>query len=267
MKMKKLALIALLPLMLIGCSSKKSDGTDNTSNVNTPAPAAKTLEEANSMFDSQFASFNFQNRQDAVNKYMEMCRECADAPTDEDEIPDPVWRRINTIIPPIPSEEKVQADLVGKELEEGKEDGYFDESWHWMIERGQISDFTIVKEANMSPRKYKIEAQMKLKKSSSYGFDTEIEIVYELKDGELDWTIDYVQSLGMNIIRTGDYEGKVQVKDDVCLENKCSIPLLVGYTWVTSDGARKDNCVVKGYERRQVKYYGTVSIDFIEKNY
>lgn len=267
--MKKMFLAALVPLMLLGCSSKKSDATDNSSSGNKQVPAAKTLEEANAMFDSKFASYNFQNRQDAVNTYMEMCRECADAPRDEDAIPAPVWRRINTIIPPVPSAEKIQADLVDRKLPEGKEDGYFSSDWRWTIERGEISDFMIVKETNMSPRKYKIEAQMKLKKSSSYGFDANVEIIYELRDGEVDWTIDCVQSLGLDIIRTGDYDGKVIV-DDNYLVNKCDAPLLVGYTIVNSSGtSKRESHVVAGNSKWSYTGWSfeMAVIDFIEKNY
>lgn len=266
--MIKWAVLALLPLMLFSCSSNKSGESSENSKGQTEAVQPKTMDEATSVYVNKFASYGFRTRRDAVDKYMNLCSACEDAPRDEKDLPPTVWSKINTIIPSLPDAQRIQEDLIGQELEEGKEDGYFDGK-RWLVERGQIRDFTILEEQKSSKR-YEAKIKMKLYKTSSYGFDVILKVAYELRDKELDWNLDYVLSQGMDIIKTGNYDGMVVVSSDCSyfLINKCSSPLLVGYTLVESDGdTKKSFCVMKGYEKSYVETHGTVVIDFIEKNY
>ena len=128
-----------------------------------------------------------------------------DALTIATEIPESVMAVVRTIIPPKPDYFQIQEDLVGHSLSEGVDDGYYSSDWKWIIREGEISGFTIENILTDNPQEYLIIAKMRLTSEEGKAFDVKVKIRYVLPQND-DWTIDFIQSLGMYIVKTGVYE-------------------------------------------------------------
>lgn len=170
-----------------------------------------------------------------------------------------------------PDANRMQADLVGRSLSEGIENGYYSSSWRWKIEPGEISNFRILSVEKDNTTDYEVTAAMRLTAMSGRAFDTKVKILYVSRSNR-GWQLEYAQSLGMNIVKTGRYDSCITSEyDDWCectfVYNNCDIPIEVGgkrYAWVT---ASRQECVrfsetVSPHSSEKV--YDLLSIDYCE---
>ena len=65
-------------------------------------------------------------------------------------------------IPAKPTRSQVAKDLVGVRLNEGYEDGWFPEDWHWTVKRGQIKALKILEVLEDTDKNYCIIVMVRL---------------------------------------------------------------------------------------------------------
>lgn len=117
-----------------------------------------------------------------------------------------------------PSIEMIQKDLIGHSLTEGDDSGYYEESWRWTIEKGQISDFSVIDTVLDSDNGFVITAKMKLTNlSNGKSYNAITQIIYGLSNGK-NWTLESVMSEGMSIVKTGKYDKFIKIEEGVCGE-------------------------------------------------
>ena len=106
---------------------------------------------------------------------------------------------------PLPSQVKMQRDLVGRHLQEGLGNGnYHYDGWEWVVEEGEIRNFRIIKEETLSADTYSVIVGCIL--TDNYrSYDATIRMLY-VRRGAGPWILDYVRSLGLSIVRTGRYD-------------------------------------------------------------
>ncbi len=180
----------------------------------------------------------------------------------ETDYPAAVLAKVKTIIPVKPDAAQIQKDLVGQELPEGYEGdkSWFAKDWHWLIKEGQIKNFNIEEIVKDDSKKYCVLATMRLEGDIN-AFDAQVKISYWLPDAE-DWKIEYVNSLGMDIVKTHEYDDCVsyEIKDDgwggvnaLFITNKTKITLGVcGYFNNTYGDKRKFAVKIGPNETMQV---------------
>lgn len=110
--------------------------------------------------------------------------------------------KIQTIIPPKPSIERMKQDLVGRYCQD-KEDGYFGTYRH-LIKEGTVKDIEILSDSS-GRNEYLLKAIISLQdRPGSATYKVNSEIKYILGDGD-DWTIDYLGSNSVEIVKTGQF--------------------------------------------------------------
>lgn len=152
------------------------------------------------------------------------------------QIPSSVMQQIRTIIPPKPDGNQIVRDLTGHKLSEGKTNGYYSQSWYWVIEENEISDFKIVSVEENTDSRYVVSVSMKLS-SKTRAYTAKAQVTYVLDDIK-DWNIEFVRSLGMDIVKTGRYNECISTHKDgsfYYIENNCEITLEVAGRYIGSD--------------------------------
>lgn len=138
-----------------------------------------------------------------------------------------------------PNVEQIKQDLIGHSLSEGVKDGYYPSYWRWTIREGEISSFSIEQVIKDSSSEYEILSNMRLTSRAGKSFNAKVRICYIFNDSE-GWQIQFVQSQGMYIVKTGKYNSCIDVDKDsnyYYFINGCDISLEVGgikYCWVTA---------------------------------
>lgn len=168
-----------------------------------------------------------------------------------------------------PDENQIQVDLVGRSLSEGIENGYYSSSWRWKIEPGEVSNFRIMSVEKDNTTDYEVTATMRLTAMSGKAFDTKVKILY-VSRGNMGWQLEYAQSLGMNIVKTGRYDSCITSEYDdwygcTFIHNSCDIPIEVGGKRYSSSLPRE--CIRYSEEvqpHSDVKVYNLLSIDYCE---
>ena len=170
-----------------------------------------------------------------------------------------------------PDANQIQNDLIGHSLSEGIENGYYPSYWKWNIERGEISNFRILSVDRDDATDYELTISMRLTAMSGKAFDTKAKVLY-VSRGSMGWQMEYVQSLGMDIVKTGRYNSCITSEyddwhDATFIRNACEIPIEVGgkrYAWMTS--GRKEcirfSEVISPHS--SVKVHDLLSIDYCE---
>ncbi len=132
-----------------------------------------------------------------------------------------------------PNVEQIKRDLVGHSFSEGVKDGYYPSNWRWTIKEGEISGFSIEQVMKDSSAEYEVVSNMRLTSCAGKSFNAKVRICYMFNESE-GWHIQFVQSQGMQIIKTGNYDDCINayVYRDAwswtyCLENNCEIALEV----------------------------------------
>lgn len=168
-----------------------------------------------------------------------------------------------------PDANRMQADLVGRSLSEGIENGYYSSSWRWKIEQDEISNFRILSVDKDNSTDYEVTATMRLTAMSGRAFDTKVKILY-VSRGNHGWQLEYAQSLGMNIVKTGRYDSCITSEYSdwhgcTFIHNSCDIPIEVGGKRYSSSLPReciRYSEVVQPHS--DVSVYNMLSIDYCE---
>lgn len=145
------------------------------------------------------------------------------------EVPPAVLQQVRNINPPKPDAAQIARDLVGHTLSEGKEEGYYPQSWTWRITEGGISDVQILSTQENTDSRYTVTVSMKLS-SETRAYDAKAIVSYKLGDVS-DWEIEYVRSQGLDIVRTHRYDDCVRVdyrSGFLTIDNLCDMAVEVG---------------------------------------
>lgn len=188
------------------------------------------------------------------------------------EISPAVLQKVKQIFPPKPDETQISKDLVGHTLSEGKENGYYPQSWKWKILDDGVSDLKILSIEENSNNRYVVSVSMRLS-SDTRAYDAKALISYILDDIS-DWKIEFIQSKGMDIVKTHRYDDciKCSIKrgwlmGNLVAENNCEIALEVAgrelnYSkeWVTFC------CVIPPHQEKVISNNDTdFRVDYIER--
>lgn len=168
-----------------------------------------------------------------------------------------------------PNVEQIKRDLVGHSLSEGVKDGYYPSYWRWTISEGEISNFSINQVIIDSSTEYEILSSFRLTSRAGKSFDTKARICYIFNNSE-GWHIQFAQSQGMYIVKTGKYNSCINVDKDsnyFYFINGCDISLEVGgikYCWVTAGRQEwvKFSEVIAPHEKYTMMY--DYRIDYVE---
>lgn len=187
------------------------------------------------------------------------------------EIPPALLQQVRKIIPPKPDEAQISLDLVGHSLSEGKEDGYYPQSWTWKITEGGVSDLKILSTDENTNSRYTITVSMLLS-SETRAYDAKAKVSYVLDDIR-DWTIENVHSLGMDIVKTHRYDDCVKcyytkgLAGGLTAENNCEIALEVAGRELTYSGKWEKFChVVPPHQQVRISWSETDFImDYVER--
>ena len=164
-----------------------------------------------------------------------------------------------------PNIEKIKRDLIGRKITE-QPNGYHFQGWYWLIEVGEIKDIHVVSEKKQG-NDYLFEVRLILQADGG-AHEALINLNYVLRqNGE--WTIDFLESKQINIVKTGQYNSCVTFQRQgwsgeyyLELTNHCDVALVVGGVVLSEFGGewRKFSTVVNASETSSVGGLFTVSV-------
>lgn len=174
------------------------------------------------------------------------------------EYPAAVLNAVRTIIPVKPDTEKIIEDLQSEKISEGfpREICWFSENQRWTLAEYDIKDFRIEEVLQDTDKDYIIIATMRMENDHN-AFDARVKISYQLPRDE-DWKMEFVNSLGLSIVRTHKYDDLVSfgIADDgwggvnsLQISNKSNVDLVVGVDYVTR-GTRHRRAVQVSPDRK-----------------
>lgn len=151
----------------------------------------------------------------------------------------------------LPTVERIKQDLVGHSLAEGLTNGYHPDDWVWLIEDNQIQDFEIINIIEKNDTSYVFIAEMILS-NKYYSYNVKAKIKYTSTPYH-SWDIDYILSLGMNVIVTHEYDMciKTSIVDDgwggtycVQFNNISEMTLAVGGDYLSQNGWQRFSTII-----------------------
>ncbi len=182
------------------------------------------------------------------------------------------YGRILTIIPPEPDKDKLEKDLIGRQVR-SLPGGYLNERWRWTIKAGDIKDLQIVEVRNLDAHNKKYSVEMTLQ-SEGAAYKTSGMVYYVLDDRD-DWEIDMLEPYEVEVIRTGRYDSSITVNISayimgkyLSIRNNSDAALLVGYQILDSyRGWEKHSEIISGgnTSSRLVPGLEDFKIDFVER--
>lgn len=206
----------------------------------------------------------------ALSENQEMRVFCYEPDAETVDLSKSVLMNVRKIIPQKPTEQQIQQDLVGHSLSEGKMDGYYQQSWKWTIAENSISNFKILSVDEDSNSRYAITVSMRLN-SDTRSYDTKAAVCYKL-DNINDWEIEFIQSQGMNIVKTHQYDNCVRcyfgggIINGLYAENNCEIALEVAGRNLAYDNWEKFCCIVPPHQSKLIRYSSNdFIVDYIER--
>ena len=131
---------------------------------------------------------------------------------------------------PKPSREQIAKDLVGRSLTEGVQEGYYPSDWRWTIKEKEITALKIESVLSDTPHEYMLVVMIRLTSEEGKSFNAKVKIRYKLGRNNK-WVIDYAQSLGMYVVKTGRYKDCIHAYMDsshFMFVNNCDKALEVG---------------------------------------
>lgn len=182
-----------------------------------------------------------------------------------------VLQKVRMIYPPKPNEMQISKDLVGHTLSEGKENGYYPQSWKWKISEDGVSDLKILSTDEDSNSRYIVNVSMILS-SDTRSYDANAKICYVLDDTS-DWKIEYIQSKGMNIVKTHRYDDCVKcyivrglIGGGLEADNNCEIALEVAGRELYYDEWIPFCCVIPPHGHMRISNHHTdFKVDYVER--
>lgn len=160
-----------------------------------------------------------------------------------------------------PSPALITADLTGHTLRENTSNGYHKSDWVYEIEYGDVSDLKVVEVLTLTETKYLVIAEMNLAGGKNFYYHTKARINYTRTAKDPTPVLDYVISLGMEVVSDGEYDGYITgaLVDDGwggvnCLQltNNGEVALVVAGKLLNNDGWQKFSQVIPPHERVQV---------------
>ncbi len=179
---------------------------------------------------------------------------------------------IATIVPEEPSEEKLLEDLVGRTVKEN-EDGYHKGNWRWVIEEEEIKDMQILEVQTVEGKpEYKAELTLQAKEGAAY--KALVKVVYHLPEDADDWSIEFVESQNVEIVKTGLYDncishsiiqgGWLLNRAPLKIVNNCDKGLQVGGRIRNENRWEKFVVNIKPNDSEQIAYGGAYRLDVHE---
>ena len=157
---------------------------------------------------------------------------------------------------PIPSQSELAADLIGRKLSEGMDNGYFALDWYWAIEEGEIIDLEILNQ-NATDDYCSYVVLLTLRKASCpTKYKATVQMDYSWLNKK--WRLILVKSMGVNIVRTDKYMDCINATinriDRLEIRNNVDSPLIVGGVCRNRDSQemRKFSTIVRGMEKVEV---------------
>ena len=184
----------------------------------------------------------------------------------DESLPANVITALKTINPQRPDLEQIRKDLGNASLTEGKDNGYFKPNWTLSAKDFRVSDLKITETIADDKTNYTVLISARLV-SDARSYDVKAKIAYKLPEID-DWKIDFVQSLGVDIVKTHKYDECIKPAETnvVYFRNECDKALQVAVELLFSGGEkRKDNVVVPPHANSS-GWYGVYEykIDWIE---
>lgn len=165
-----------------------------------------------------------------------------------------------------PQETQIRNDLIGHYVTEGTDNGYYDSSWKWRIEHGEIRSFQIYSVEQSTNDRYTIDANIRLA-TTTVAYDADVTIYYVKSSGR--WQIEFVRSNGLQIVRTYRYDRCVRTSIEsgwITLRNDCDVPLEVGFTAYSYGAWKKYSLVVQPHDSNGGgPGFADVVIDYVER--
>jgi len=149
---------------------------------------------------------------------------------------EPLVSQINklmlTVIPAKPNADKIKHDMIGRRITE-RPNGYRQPGWFWEIKDNEITDVQIISE-NRQDNDYLFEVRLILQTEGGGAHEAFVNMTYVLRQYD-DWTIDFLESKEINIVKTGRFDNCVTIQrkgwsGEWKLEftNHCDVALVVG---------------------------------------
>lgn len=175
--------------------------------------------------------------------------------------PQTVLAKVALVIPSKPNVQRIIEDLASESITEGleKPQRWYSEKLRWELCKYTINDFNIEEVLRDNSREYVIIATMRLDGDHN-AFDARVKISYTLPAME-DWTMEYVTSQGVSIVRTYKYDDLVyyDIKEDdwggvnaLFITNKSNVDLVVGVDYVTDRGPHRTTVIVHPNKPTQI---------------
>ncbi len=187
-------------------------------------------------------------------------------------------RQIAVIIPQPPSADKMKKDLIGRTIKE-QEGGYHKYGWQWIIEEGEIKELDVIEKHSQGDKQmYKLRIVVQQPEGAAY--EAVVNVTYQLLETDDDWSIEYMESLEVNIVKTGRYNNCIKheivaggwlfYRNPLQLINMCDVGLQVGGRIRNGNDWEKFVINVESNETKSVNFgsYREVHeyiIDFIER--
>jgi hypothetical protein len=172
---------------------------------------------------------------------------------------------ILSVIPPKPDAEKIKRDLVGRKITE-QPDGYHRPDWFWEIKEGEIREIQMISE-NRQGNDYLFEIRLILQADGG-AQEALVNLTYILHNND-DWTIDFLESKQMNIVKTGKYDNCITIQRkgwtgeyELGFTNHCDVSLVVGGVILSEfrNEWQKFSAVVEGNSAKSIGGLFSVSV-------
>jgi hypothetical protein len=174
---------------------------------------------------------------------------------------------ILTIIPPKPDTEKIKSDLIGRKITE-QPNGYHRQGWYWEIKNGEIKEIQIISE-NKQDNDYLFEVRLILQADGG-AHEAIINLTYVLRQND-DWTIDFLVSKQVNVVKTGKYDNCITAvrkqtglsEYELEFTNHCDVALVVGGVVLNALGDKqwhKFSAVVEGSGTKSIGGLFSISV-------
>lgn len=180
--------------------------------------------------------------------------------------------KILSIIPPDPSIDKLQKDLIGRRIK-ALPGGYLNSSWSWTIAPGEIKDMRIIDKEDFDRNHKEITINMTLQADGAAYKSTGK--VYYVLDNRDDWEIDMLEPSEVEIVKTGRYDSSIKssfskliLGERIVFQNISDAALLVGFRTLDNYGNyTKHSRMISGGETITHTDLGIkdYTIDFVEK--
>jgi len=166
-----------------------------------------------------------------------------------------------------PDVRQMQKDLIGHSLSEGVNNGYYNSTWRWAVCEDEISNFSIERIIKESSTEYEVVARMRLTSRAGKAFDAGVKLCYLFSESQ-GWYLQLVQSLGMQIVKTGRYSDCVKVEQEgwwYYINNYCEVALEVGGRELNCGRWKKYSHVVEPHGGYCMYNPEEIIIDYVER--